>query len=220
MSLDCPLKRERKTHYSSQRFLQTEITRASTPVAQTISCFVLISIEFISAFRWLKALIKVPCSVSHAESSPLESPEKMMSSLKSFSVQIKHSCYFYYFFVCFTKCKTQFPDSISHLRIEESSYPPNTNFSSSVIARLRHLASALATIFCNSILSFFTFNIFMLPSSQAKYRCFPLSYECQIAAFAEHFEKICFLCRSHSITTPFSPVVIILRGQPHRYKGF
>ena len=155
MSLDCPLKRERKTHYSSQRFLQTEITRASTPVAQTISYFVLISIELISAFRWLKVLIKVPCSTSHAESSPFESPEKMVSSLKSFSVQIKHSCYFYYFFVCFTKCKTQFPDSVSHLRIEESSYPPNTNFSSSVIARLRHLASALATIFCNSILSFF-----------------------------------------------------------------
>ena len=146
-----------------------------------------------SAFRWLNALSRVPCSASHAQSSPFESPEKMTSSLKSLSAHIRHSCWLCCFFVYFTKCKTQFPFSESHLRIEESSYPPYMNFSSSVIAKLRHLVSARATIFYNSILSFFTFNFFMLPSSQARYKCLPLISECHIAAFALLFACIFFV---------------------------
>ena len=58
--------------------------------------------------------------------------------------------------------------------------------------------------------SFFNFTILILPSSHAKYKCFPTSYEFHMAAVALNLDLIVPLSKFHSNTWPLSPVVISL----------
>ena len=126
MSLDWPLKSDRKTHWPFAWFFWIVMIRASTPDAYTMPLLSLQAMQVMSAFRLLKVWIKVPWAVSQAVSSPLESPAKRTSSfsLKSLRDQIRHSSLSWRravsLLVYFTKCNSQWKVSTFHLRMDES----------------------------------------------------------------------------------------------------
>ena len=139
--------------------------------------------------------------------SPCESPENSTpSSPKSLSVQIRHSPR-PDFFVCLTKCKSHAYVSRFHFLMEESAYPANIKRSSWLTSTQRHLESARRNYLASSMLSFFTLSSFTVPSSQAKYKFLLISLELQIAALTLCLALIPWLSKSHSMMTPFSPVV-------------